>query len=72
MTKKMTQKSSVLYPDHPMFNAAVEAMQQYHQAQAYGAPALKIEQLRQIAESHFITLNEHQLDALGCCPRTLN
>ncbi len=54
-----------LYPDHPMYADAVEAMKRYHEAQASGSSAEEVERLRQIAESQFRAVNEYQLKALG-------
>lgn len=65
----MTKKASALYPDHPMYSDAVDAMKQFHEAQARGCPAEEIERLRQIAESQFRAVNEYQLRALGCNSR---
>jgi len=65
----MTHKPSVLYPDHRMYTDAVEAMRQYHEAQASGSPAEQVERLRKIAESQFQAVNEYQLKALGCGAR---
>ncbi|WP_100634213.1 hypothetical protein [Pseudomonas qingdaonensis] len=65
----MTKRESVLYPDHPMYHDAVEAMKQYHEAQARGCPFEEIERLRQIAETQFRAVNEYQLRALGCHSR---
>ena len=52
-----------------MYHDAVEAMKQYHEAQARGCPFEEIERLRQIAESRFRAVNEYQLRALGCHSR---
>ena len=57
---------AALYPDHPMYTDAVEAMKQYHDAKASGSSIEEVERLRQIAESQFRALNEYQLKALGC------
>jgi hypothetical protein len=62
----MTQKTPALYPDHPMYADAVEAMKRYHEAQVSGSTAEEIERLRQIAEFQFRAVNEYQLRALGC------
>ncbi|WP_426429063.1 hypothetical protein [Pseudomonas palmensis] len=63
----MTQKTPVLYPDHPMYTDAVDAMRRYHEAQASGRPAEELERLRQIAESQFRAVNEFQLRSI-CHP----
>ena len=54
----MTHKTAVLYPDHPMYTEAVDALKRYHEAQASDCPAEEIEHLRQIAESQFQAVNE--------------
>lgn len=51
LSDKMTQKTPVLHPDHPMYTEAVEAMKRYHEALASGCSAGEAERLRQIAES---------------------
>jgi len=48
-----------------MYTDAVDAMKQYHEAQASGCPAAEIERLRQIAESQFEAVSEYQLQALS-------
>lgn len=53
-----------------MYTDAVEAMKQYHEAQASGHPAEEIERLRLIAEAQFQAVNEYQLRALCSRPRT--
>ncbi|MFJ4256825.1 hypothetical protein ACIP01_07685 [Pseudomonas monteilii] len=65
----MAHKPAVLYPDHRMYTDAVEAMRQYHEAQASGSPAEQVERLRKIAESQFQAVNDYQLEALGCSVR---
>ena len=47
----MTKKMPALLPDHPMYTDAVDAMKQYHEAQASGSSAEEVERLRQIADS---------------------
>ena len=69
LSHKMTQKTPVLHPDHPMYTEAVEAMKRYHEALAYGCSAGEAERLRQIAESQFQAVNEYQLKALGSVSR---
>ena len=66
----MTYRIPALNPDHPMYTDAVEAMKQYHEAQASGHPAEEIERLRLIAEAQFQALNEYQLRALCSNPQT--
>lgn len=65
----MTHRTPALYPDHPMYTDAVDAMKQYHDAQASGCPPEEVERLRQIAEAQFRAVNEYQLRALGYHPR---
>ncbi|MHC5127159.1 hypothetical protein ACYST8_13965 [Pseudomonas inefficax] len=55
----------ILYPDHPMYTDAVEALKRYHEAQASGEPAEEVERLRLIAESQFQAVTDYQLKALG-------
>ncbi|MCO6689674.1 hypothetical protein QIY50_25200 [Pseudomonas putida] len=62
----MTQKSPFLYPDHPMYTQATDALKRYHEAQASGCPTEEIERLLQIAEAEFQAVNEYQLRALDC------
>ncbi|WP_256819753.1 hypothetical protein [Pseudomonas putida] len=54
-----------LYPDHAMYTDAVQALKRYHEAQASGEPAVKVERLRLIAESQFQAVNDYQLKNLG-------
>lgn len=61
----MTKKMPALLPDHPMYTDAVDAIKQYHEAQASGSSAEEVERLRQIAESQFRAVSEYQLNALG-------
>ncbi|MBC3421948.1 hypothetical protein [Pseudomonas sp. RW3S2] len=65
----MAKKAPPLYPDHPMYTDAVDAMRRYHSAVASGSSSEEIERLRQIAESQFQALNDYQLDALASHPR---
>ena len=67
----MTHRTPPLYPDHPMYTDAVDAMKQYHQAQASGYPVEEVERLRLIAEAQFRAVNEYQLKALCSNPRFL-
>ena len=53
----MTKKSAFLYPDHPMYTQATDALKRYHEAQASGSPTHEIERLRQIAEAQFQAVN---------------
>ncbi|MEZ1842216.1 hypothetical protein QVM62_30780, partial [Pseudomonas putida] len=39
----MTKKMPALLPDHPMYTDAVDAMKQYHEAQASGSSAEEVE-----------------------------
>jgi hypothetical protein len=61
----MSTAPSLLFPDHPMYTDAIEALKRYHQAQADGASPLEIERLRLIAESQFQAVTDYQLRALG-------
>lgn len=61
----MKRKPPALYPDHPMYTDAVDALRQYHEAQAADRPADEVERLRLIAEAQFQAVNEYQLKALG-------
>lgn len=61
----MTDTPIPLFPDHPMYADAVEAMKRYHQAQADGTSIEDVERLRRIAESHFQAVTDYQLRALG-------
>ncbi len=62
----MSDKPPYLLPDHPMYSDAVSAMKRYHEAQAAGESAEKVERLRLIAESQFQAVTDYQLKALGC------
>lgn len=48
-----------------MYADAVEALKQYHQAQADGLSPSEVERLRLIAESQFQAITDYQLRALG-------
>ncbi|MNM53672.1 hypothetical protein D3C76_1632190 [compost metagenome] len=61
----MKCKSPILYPDHPMYTDAVDALRRYHEAQGAGRPADEVERLRLIAESQFQAVTDYQLKALG-------
>ncbi|MFF7860804.1 hypothetical protein [Pseudomonas monteilii] len=61
----MSGKPPPLLPDHPMYGDAVAAMKRYHEAQAAGESAEKVERLRLIAESQFQAVTDYQLKALG-------
>ncbi|MBI6917644.1 hypothetical protein JET68_02405 [Pseudomonas monteilii] len=61
----MKCKPPILYPDHPMYTDAVDAMRRYHEAQGAGRPADEVERLRLIAESQFQAVTDYQLKALG-------
>jgi len=61
----MSDKPPYLLPDHPMYGDAVSAMKRYHEAQAAGESAEKVERLRLIAESQFQAVTDYQLKALG-------
>ncbi|ATN09689.1 hypothetical protein CRN80_08470 [Pseudomonas sp. FDAARGOS_380] len=68
----MTKKFPIIYPDHPLYTDAVEAVKRYHDAQVNGCPDDEIRRLRQIAETQFRAVNEYQLSALGRQPCTVN
>ncbi|MCE0966333.1 MULTISPECIES: hypothetical protein [Pseudomonas] len=61
----MKCKPPILFPDHPMYTDAVDAMKRYHEAQASGESAEEVERLRLIAESQFQAVTDYQLKALG-------
>ena len=61
----MKCKPPILYPDHPMYTDAVDALRRYHEAQGSGRPADEVERLRLIAESQFQAVTDYQLKALG-------
>ncbi|WP_259140407.1 hypothetical protein [Pseudomonas putida] len=61
----MAQKQHAVYPDHPLYTDAAEALKRYWEARASGSPVQEVERLRQIAESQFRAVNEYQLKALG-------
>lgn len=61
----MSEKLQPLLPDDRMYDDAVAAMKRYHEAQAAGESAEKVERLRLIAESQFQAVNDYQLRALG-------
>jgi hypothetical protein len=61
----MKCKPPILFPDHPMYTDAVEALKRYDEAQASGEPAEEVERLRMIAESQFQAVTDYQLKALG-------
>lgn len=56
--------SKVLLPDHPMYTDAVDALKQYHQAQANGVTGTELERLRLMAEHQFQAVTDYQLHAL--------
>ncbi|MNF02967.1 hypothetical protein D3C80_2022000 [compost metagenome] len=57
--------NKVLRPDDPMYTDAVEALRQYHQAQAAGVTICELERLRLLAEHRFQAVTDYQLHALG-------
>ncbi|MNP17267.1 hypothetical protein D3C76_1096960 [compost metagenome] len=61
----MKHKPPALYPDHPMYTDAVEALRHYHEAKDEGLPAEEVERLRLQAESLFQAVTDYQLHALG-------
>lgn len=63
----MMQKdlSKVLFPDHPMYTEAVDALKRYHQAQANGVMGAELERLRLLAEHQLQAVTDYQLRAFG-------
>ncbi|MDD1992792.1 hypothetical protein [Pseudomonas putida] len=61
----MPNSPEILFPDHPAYTDAVEAMRRWHEAKDAGAPTMEVERLRQIAESMFQAVTDYQLRALG-------
>lgn len=61
----MDRRPPLLYPDHPMYTDAVDAMRRYHEARDAGRPADEVERLRLIAEAQFQAVTDYQLKALG-------
>ncbi|MBP2081794.1 MULTISPECIES: hypothetical protein [Pseudomonas] len=59
---------SMLMPDSPAVQEAVEAMKRYHQAQDTGEPDCEVERLRLAAEQLFQSISDYQLAALGHQP----
>lgn len=57
--------NSMLMPDDPVVQEAVEAMKRYHQAQDAGEPDCVVERLRLVAEQLFQSISDYQLAALG-------
>ena len=68
----MTKTFPIIFPDHPLYTGAVEAMKRYYEAQLNGCPSHEIQRPRQIAEMQFRAVNEYQLSALGRKPFTAN
>lgn len=66
----MKDLSKMLPPDHPMYTEAVEAMKQYHLAQAEGVSGSELERLRLLAEHRFQAVTDYQLRALGGLAKT--
>ncbi|PSS58862.1 hypothetical protein [Pseudomonas sp. BBP2017] len=61
----MAKPPEILLPDHPAYAEAVEAMRRYHEAMDAGAPAIEVENLRQVAESLFQAVTDYQMRAYG-------
>ncbi|MFG0393009.1 hypothetical protein ACF8LH_04175 [Pseudomonas sp. zbq_4] len=55
----------MLPPDHPLYTQAIEALRQYHQAQAAGISGAELERLRLIAEYRFQAVTDYQHIASG-------
>ena len=49
----------------PLIQQAVDAMRQYHEAEAAGQPAEEVERLRQQAESLFQAVSDYQLRVMA-------
>lgn len=45
----------------PLIQQAIDAMRQYHEAEAAGQPAEEVERLRLLAESLFQAVSDYQL-----------
>ncbi|MGJ7547600.1 hypothetical protein [Pseudomonas alloputida] len=58
----------MLPPDHPLYTQAVEALREFHQAQATGVSGAELERLRLIAEDRFQAVTDYQLIAAGGSP----
>lgn len=54
----------------PLIQEAIAALRRYHEAQADGSPADKVERLRLIAESAYQAVTDYQLYARGLQPIT--
>ncbi|PPS61826.1 hypothetical protein [Pseudomonas sp. BRM28] len=54
----------------PLMKQAIEAMRQYHAAEAAGASGEEVERLRLLAESLFQAISDYQLRDLGGPPAT--
>ncbi|WPE25810.1 hypothetical protein PshuTeo1_15190 [Pseudomonas hunanensis] len=61
----MKDISKMLPPDHPLYTEVVEALKQYHEAQAAGMPSAELERLRLIAGHRFQAVTDYQLIAAG-------
>jgi len=61
----MKCKPPILFPDHPMYTDAVEALKRYHEAQASDEPAEEVERIRMIVALQFHAVTDYQLRALG-------
>lgn len=56
---------SMIMPDDPIMQEAMQALKRYHQAIASKEPRAEIERLRVEAEQQFQAINDYQLAALG-------
>lgn len=61
----MPKQPEVLFPDHPAYTEAVDAMRRYHEAQSAGASNEEVEQLRLLAEALFQVVTDYQLRTFG-------
>ncbi|EJN32115.1 hypothetical protein D3C76_1652060 [compost metagenome] len=49
----------------PLIKQAIDAMRQYHEAEAAGQPAEEVERLRLLAESLFQAVSDYQLRVMA-------
>lgn len=68
----MPKQPAVLFPDHPAYTEAVDAMRRYHEAQSAGASNEEVERLRLQAEALFQVVTDYQLRAFGRPSATLH
>lgn len=56
---------SILEPDNPLVNQAMDAFRRYHEAQAAKLSDVEVERLRVAAESLFQAVSEFQQRVMG-------